>query len=87
LASASHFRPQLAPIAVTPSGTIASTTSAGEWPIIVRVPWSKLNVTTSGRSLARRVPSIAASASSIEKNVSSRSRSASPALRAPACSA
>ena len=52
----------------------------------MRVPWSKLKLTTSGRSLARRMPSIAAVASSRAKNVSSTSRSAPPAASPRACS-
>ena len=69
-----------------PRSLTAATASVGETPIIVFVPWSKLNVITSGRSLARRMPSIAAVASSSAKNVSSTSRSAPPAASPRACS-
>ena len=79
-------RPQLAPMAATPSGAIASTILVGLNPIMVRVPWSKLKVTASGSALARRIPSMAASASSSAKNVSSKSRSTPPSSSAAACS-
>ena len=49
-ASASE-RPQFVPTAATPSGTTAATASVGLSPIIVRVPMSNENETTSGRSV------------------------------------
>ena len=75
------------PTAAIPSGTTAATASVGLRPIIVRVPMSNENDTTSGKLVALWIPSTAQTASSTAKIVSSTSRSTPPSASALACSA
>src|SRR6478752_9784819 len=57
-ASASD-RPQFVPTAAMPNGTTAATASAGLSPIIVLVPMSNENDTTSGKLVELWIPSTA----------------------------
>ena len=79
--------PQLAPMAASSRGPSRSASSLPLTPIIVQPAVSKLMVTATGRSHARRAARTAASTSSSALIVSIHSRSTPPASSAAACSA